>query len=458
MPPNIIVLNIDNLGYGDLGCYGSTRHRTPHIDLLAREGIRLTSFYSTSGVCTPSRASLMTGCYPRRINMHVGGKWGGVLFPADPKGLHPDEKTIASLLREQDYATACVGKWHLGDQAPFLPTRHGFDRFFGCPYSEDMVPSEAQPDWPPLPLMRNEAVIEAAPDRSTLTKRYTGESIRFIRENSSRPFFLYLAHAMPGSTNRPFPGRLFQGRSANGPYGDCVEELDWSAGEIVKVLEALGIGEKTFLVVTSDNGAVKWNPPQGSNAPLRGWGYDTSEGAHRVPCIVRWPGNIPAGIVRDDVTTMMDILPTVAHLAGTKPPEDRVIDGYDILPILRDDPDAASPYDEPGFYYYYAEQLQAVRSGPWKLYLPLEKKLVAMDGRPESVVCADGELYHLSDDIGETRNLAAERPDVVRRLLKLAECAREDLGDLNRPGANQRPAGRVENPKPLLLQSRSRTE
>ena len=450
---NFIVMNMDNLGYGDLGCYGSTKHRTPHIDQLARQGIRLSSFYSTSGVCTPSRASLLTGCYPRRIGMHVSGRGQCVLFPADPKGLNPDEKTLATILRQQGYATACIGKWHLGDQDPFLPTKHGFDLFFGCPYSEDMWPDDRHPEWPPLPLMRNERVIEAPPDRDNLTKRYTEESVRFIQANRSRPFFLYLAHAMPGSTDRPFSSLPFQGRSANGPYGDAIEELDWSTGEILKTVEELGLDERTVILFTSDNGAVYRDPPQGSNAPLRGWGYDTSEGAQRVPCLVRWSGTIPAGIVRDDVTTMMDVLPTLTRLAGARVPADRIIDGHDIFPILVNEPSAESPYDGPGFFYYYREQLQAVRSGRWKLYLPLAKKLGRLNGSLEGATRVEAELYDVRNDISETKEASSDRPDVVRRLLALAENARADLGDIDRAGANQREAGWVENPRPQLIRS-----
>ena len=450
--PNLVIMNMDNLGYGDVGCYGSTRHRTPHIDRLAAEGIRLTSYYSTSGVCTPSRASLMTGCYPRRVNMHVSGKNSCVLFPGDHKGLHPDEITIARLLRDRGYATACVGKWHLGDQDVFLPTRHGFDRFFGCPYSEDMVQSQQYPDRPPLPLMRNEKVIEAPADRDFQTRRYTEESISFIRENKDKPFFLYLPHAMPGSTDRAFASPPFQGRSANGPYGDAVEELDWSCGEIMKTLKELSIEEKTLVVWTSDNGAVGWNPRQGSNAPLRGWGYTTDEGGQRVPCIARWPGKIPAGIESDEVTTMMDILPTAARLAGTQPPTDRTIDGHDILPILTGEPGAKSPYDETGFFYYYREQLQAVRSGRWKLYLPLEKKMRNLGGSLANAEPCPAELYDVRNDIGETREVSAEHPEVVERLTALAERAREDLGELDREGRDQRPAGWVDNPRFQLLE------
>ncbi len=449
--PNVIIMLMDNLGYGDLGCYGSQQHRTPHVDRLADEGMRFTSFYSCSGVCTPSRASLMTGCYPRRANLHVGGHGHAVLMPIDPKGLHPDEITLARLLKAQGYATACVGKWHLGDQYPFLPTQHGFDHFFGCPYSEDMVPTENSPDRPPLPIMRNEEVVEAPGDRQTLTKRYTEESIRFIRDNRDKPFFLYLPHAMPGSTDRPFATPDFQGRSANGPYGDAVEELDWSCGEIMKVLKEQTLDDRTLVIWTSDNGAVGWNQPQGSNAPLRGWGYDTSEGAQRMPCIARWPGKIPAGVVQDALTTMMDILPTAAHLAGTHPPDDRIIDGYDSRAIFLDASENMSPYDDVGFFYYHMQQLQAVRSGPWKLYLPLEKKLSNLRGVLEGCAGADAELYDVRNDLGETQEVSARHPEVVEQLMALAEAAREDLGDWDREGANQRAAGWVDDPKPQML-------
>jgi len=447
--PNIVVMLLDNLGYGDLGCYGHPVHRTPHLDRMAAEGLRLTSFYSTSGVCTPSRASLMTGCYPRRVSLEVGEEGKAVLFPTSRKGLHPDEVTMASLLRDQGYATACVGKWHLGDQAPFLPTRHGFDSFFGCPYSEDMVPNESRPHWPPLPLMRDEEVVEAPADRETLTRRYTEEGQRFIRAQAEagRPFFLYLAHAMPGSTNRAFASEPFQGQSGNGPYGDSVEELDWSAGQILQTLKELDLDENTLVVWTSDNGAVGWKPAQGSNAPLRGWGYDTSEGGQRMPCIARWPGQVPAGAVSDRLATMMDLYPTAARLAGAAAPSDRAIDGHDLEALLRDPGNEASPYDEAGFFYYHLGQLQAVRSGRWKLYLPLEAKLVNLR-RDEART--EVELYDVRHDLGETREVAAEHPEVVARLMALAEGARADLGDLDRPGAGQRPAGWVDEAVPQV--------
>ena len=442
--PNFIVILCDNLGYGDLGCFGSTKQRTPSVDRMAAEGMRLTSFYVTSGVCTPSRASLMTGCYPRRVSMHVNAHGGAVLFPADAKGLHPDEVTIAKLLKAKGYATACIGKWHLGDQPPFLPTRHGFDTYFGIPYSDDMVgtPNGSRP---PLPLMRDERVVEAPADRDTLTRRYTEEAIRFITAHRGEPWFLYLPHAMPGSTRKPFASEAFRGKSANGAYGDAVEEIDWSTGEILAALKRLGLDARTLVVWTSDNGAFQGGG--GSNAPLRGWGYTTDEGAMRVPCVVRWPGKVPAGAACDEVATTMDLLPTFARLAGTAPPADRAIDGRDIWPLLSGAPGAKSPHG--AFYFYYMEQLQAVRSGRWKLYLPLEAKWQSFrgDARP-----APARLYDLVADLAETKNLAGAQPDVVARLLALAEKAREDIGDLGRPGKGQRPAGMVKEPKPQRKQ------
>lgn len=450
--PNIIVVLTDNLGYGDLGCYGCGHHRTPHIDRLAEQGTRFTSFYSTSGVCTPSRASLMTGCYPRRVNLHCNHEGKCVLFPMDKKGLHADEVTIAGLLKAQGYAAACIGKWHLGDQPPFLPTRHGFNDFLGIPYSEDMVPQAGAPYYPPLPLMHNEEVIEAPIDRDYLTQRYTEAAVRFIRDHRDRPFFLYLAHAMPGSCPEPFASPDFRGTSANGIYGDCVEELDWSQGRIMDTLKELGLDEHTVVIWTSDNGAVRHSPRQGSNEPLRGWGYDTSEGGQRVPCIMRWPDHIPAGTVTDEIGTMMDILPTAAAWAGARVPDDRRLDGYDRSGFLAEGGRTDSPYDKTGFFYYFMGQLQAVRSGPWKLYLPLKKKLRSLSGDDSSAVESTAELYNLRDDIGETVDLCNEHPDILARLSALADNARGDLGDWDREGRNQRPAGWVDEPRPRVMQ------
>lgn len=443
--PNFVIILCDNLGYGDVGCFGSKLHRTPNIDRMAQQGMRFTDFYATSGVCTPSRASLMTGCYPRRVNMHVAEDGRPVLSPVAGKGLHPDEITIAELLRANGYATACVGKWHLGDQLPFLPTRQGFDYYLGIPYSDDMTERSGS-GWPPLPLMENEDVIEAPVDRNLLTRRYTERTIEFIKANKDRPFFVYLSHAMPGSTTSPFSSKQFRGKSANGSWGDAVEELDWSAGKILDVLKQLDLDEHTLVVWTSDNGAPRRNPPQGLNAPLAGWGYTSTEGGQRVPCIMRWPGRIPAGMPCGKLCTTMDLLPTFAQLAGTEPPSDRIIDGHNIWPLMAGQVEAVSPYE--AFYYYYMGQLQAVRSGRWKLHLPLKAKWRNSRGDASASKVA---LYDLKADIGETKNLAGEYPDTVKRLLALAEKARADLGDVDQPGTHQRPAGTVVLPTPRVL-------
>ncbi len=449
--PNFIVVFCDNLGYGDIGPFGSRQHRTPHLDRMAAEGTRFTDFYVTSGVCTSSRASLMTGCYPRRVNLHENEKGGAVLQPVSKKGLHPDEITIAEILKTRGYATACIGKWHLGDQPPFLPTRQGFDEFFGIPYSDDMTGPPEHPNWPPLPLMRNQRVVEAPVDRNLLTKRYTEEAIRFITANQDRPFFLYLPHATPGSTRTPFVGEAFRNKSKNGPWGDAVEELDWSTGEILAALKRLGLDQTTLVIWTSDNGAPQRKPPQGSNRPLSGWGYTTAEGGMRVPCIMRWPGKVPAGATCRELCSTIDLLPTLARLAGSHVPGDRIIDGRDIRPLLFGAPDARSPHE--AFYYYSLQQLQAVRSGKWKLFLPLEAKWVNLrrgGGRRSPAM-----LYNLETDLAETSNVADKHPDVVQRLLQLAEKARADLGDVDRPGKNQRAAGWIDDPQPQLLAPRT---
>lgn len=446
-PPNIILVFVDNLGNGDVGCFGSTLHRTPNLDRLAAGGRKFTSFYVASGVCTPSRAALMTGCYPRRVSMHVSGANGPVLRPLDTKGLNPDETTIAETLKQAGYATGIFGKWHLGDQPSLLPTRQGFDTFFGIPYSDDMTRDKRPEVWPELPLMRDETVIEAPVDRDYLVKRCTEEVIRFIEKQSEHPFFVYLPHTMPGSTKHPFSSPAFRGKSKNGLYGDAVEELDWSMGEIVAALDRLELDRNTLIIWTSDNGAVRRNPLQGSCAPYKGFGYDTSEGAMRMPCIMACPGLIPPGTVCDEVCSTMDLLPTFARLAGAPLPKNP-IDGHDIRPLLSGKAEAHSPWDDVGFGYYCLEQLQAVRAGQWKLYLPLDNKYVTI-GRKEAPVKAA--LYDVRHDVGETKEVSAEHPEVMQRLLGLAAGIRKEIGDKDMPGAGQRPAGRVDNPRPLLL-------
>ncbi|MHC4665786.1 MAG: sulfatase-like hydrolase/transferase [Planctomycetota bacterium] len=439
--PNFIIIFCDDLGYGDLGCFGSKVHRTPNLDRMAAEGMKFTSFYVTSSVCTPSRASLMTGCYPKRVDMHKDSHGKCVLFPVDGKGLNPDEITIAEILKRRGYATCCIGKWHLGDQPEFLPTRQGFDYYYGIPYSNDMGAEQWRTN-PPLPLLRNEEVIEAPAVQDTLTQRYTDEAIKFISKNKDRPFFLYLPHTM---VHDPLHASdAFRGKSANGRYGDAVEEIDWSTGRILKTLRDLKLDEHTLVVFTSDNGAS--HNYGGSNAPLRGHKGTTWEGGMREPAIMWWPGRIPAGKTCDEMAVTMDLLPTFASLAGAKAPTDRTIDGRNIWPLMAGRANAKSPHE--AFYYYQIDQLQAVRSGKWKLHLHLRPKKRNW-GKP--IPEAPLALYDLENDIGEENNVASRRPSVVKRLLALAAEARHDLGDLNRRGTGQRPAGWVISPKPLVL-------
>ncbi len=436
--PNIVLILADDLGYGDLGAYGAA-HQTPHLDRLAAEGVRMTGCYAASGVCTPSRAGLMTGCYPRRVGLEEDedGEW--VLFPVARKGLNPDETTIAEVLKGRGYATACIGKWHLGDQPDFLPTRHGFDSFFGLPYSNDMGVADDRPQNPPLPLLRNEEVVESPAEQSTLTERYTAEAVRFIAAQRARPFFLYLAHTLPHTPLHP--GARFRGRSAAGLYGDAIEEIDASSGQILAALRTHGLERRTLVLFTSDNGGVR----PANNAPLSGTKGGTTEGGMRVPCLVRWPGRIPPGKTCRALATTMDLLPTFARLAGTAPPANRIIDGRDILALWERPEDAATPHE--AFYYYFMSQLQAVRSGPWKLHLPLKEKRHGWHRPPFE---EPGRLYDLDADPAESTDVLRGHPDVAARLSALAERARTDLGDGPAPGRNCRPAGWVETARPLL--------
>ena len=435
--PNIIIVFCDDLGYADIGPFGSKTHATPVLDRMAEEGMRLTDFYSTCPVCTPSRSSLMTGCYPRRVNMHVDERNLCVLFPSAKKGLNPSEITIAEILKGQGYATACIGKWHLGDHPDFMPTSQGFDSYFGIPYSNDMNRKEV-----PLPLVRDLTVIEDSVQKdTTITARYTKEAVSFIKKNSKKPFFLYLPHT---AVHLPLvPGKKFKGSSKDGPYGDWVQEIDWSMGELFKTLKQEGIDENTFVLFTSDNGSAR--EKQGSNLPLRGRKGRTDEGGMRVPCVVRWPGKVPAGSSSAAITSTLDLLPTAAALSGTKVPDDRIIDGKNILPILLG---KTNQPPREAFFYYQMDQLQAVRSGDWKLFVPMDSKKKNW-GKPEGKT--ELKLFNLANDIHEDLNLADKKPDVVKRLLAYAEQAREDLGDVNRPSQGQRKAGWAEKASPRLL-------
>jgi arylsulfatase A-like enzyme len=426
------------LGYGDIGPFGATRVETPHLDQLAAGGMKLTDFYSTCSVCTPSRSSLMTGCYPRRVNMHVDENNVCVLFPGARKGLNPDEVTVAEVLKSKGYATTCIGKWHMGDHPDFLPTAQGFDSYFGIPYSNDMNRKNI-----PLPLMRNETVIEdSVQNDTTITQRYTEEAVQFIKSNADQPFFIYLPHT---AVHLPLvPGKKFLGTSQYGKYWDWIHEIDWSLGEIVGALKDECIDQKTMIIFTSDNGS-RW-AKEGSNLPLRGQKGRTDEGGMRVPAIAWWPGQIPAGSVSHEIMTTMDVLPTLAHLAGSCPPSDRKIDGHNIWPILSGQSGAHSEYE--AFYYYQMDQLQAVRSGDWKMFVPMESKRRNW-GEPEGKT--DLQLFNLAEDIHEDHNVADQHPQVVERLLGLAEIARVDLGDGDSTGTGQRAAGWRDEAAPRLL-------
>ena len=432
MQPNIILINCDDLGYGDLGCYGSTINKTPALDKMAVEGLRFTDFYMASPVCSPSRGAMLTGCYPPRIGFGAfDGRW--VLFPGQPLGLNPDEITIARLLKNAGYATKIVGKWHCGDQKKFLPTRHGFDSYYGIPYSNDMgIQKEDDPN-PPLPLLRDEEVIQAQPDQRGITERYVEESVRFLRENKDRPFFLYFAHMHVHLPH--YPPERFVRESENGVYGAGVACIDWAADVLFHELKSLGLDDDTLVIFTSDNGS-RVHGEGGSNGPLRATKGTTWEGGQRVPCIMRWPGKIPAGQTCSELTLSMDFYPTLAAIGGAEVPTDRIIDGKDIRSLIHGEEGATTPHDS--FFYYKRNAIEAVRSGHWKLHIRKDDQEI-------------GELYNLETDIGETSNVFDQHPEIVRDLMAKIDACRQDIGDdaAGIEGKNIRPAGRVENPETL---------
>lgn len=443
--PNVVLINCDDLGYGDLGCYGSDRNATPAIDSLAADGLRLDSFYMASPACSPSRGAMLTGCYPPRIGF---GTFDGlpVLFPGQPVGLNPSETTLASSLRDAGYRTQIIGKWHCGDQPAFLPTNHGFDHYFGLPYSNDMgrqVPMEEPAPGddvfyqPPLPLLRDDQVAEQQPDQAGLTERYVDEAVRFLRVARDEPFFLYLAHLYVHIPIYVQP-RFAEG-SRNGRYGAAVEAIDWATAVILHELRHLGLADDTIVIFTSDNGS-RARDEGGSNAPLRGTKATTWEGGQRVPCLIRWPGRVAAGSTIDTVVTALDLFPTLAAVCGAEVPTDRTIDGRDLSgPLLGVDSDRpAAPLDEHPFFYYWMDGLEAVRVGRWKLH-------VAKYSSPLDA------LFDLEADVGETTDRFADEPEVVARLQAFVEQARGSLGDsiTGRAGADVRPIGRVDDARPL---------
>jgi arylsulfatase A-like enzyme len=421
--PNIVIIFTDDQGYGDLGAFGSTTIRTPHLDRLAKEGRKFTSFMVASSVCSPSRAALLTGCYPKRVGMHQG-----VLFPTSTTGLNPDELTIADHLRQQGYATACFGKWHLGHHPEVLPTANGFDTYYGIPYSNDMNhpdnqgkpkggaegmdllwndPESTLTKWQ-TPLMENEKIVELPVDQRTITRRCTDRAIGFIEENRERPFFVYLPYSMPhiplyvpDEIRDPDPKRA---------YINTIEHLDTEVGRVFDKLRELKLAGNTYVIFTTDNGPwLTFNHHGGSAGPLRDGKMSSFEGGQRVPCIMWAPGRIPAGTECDGLASTMDLLPTIAAITNTPLPADRGIDGLDISSLLTGGTE--SPRKE-FLYYHKGGHIEGIREGDWKLLVkyPENKKGLDLTAEPKVM------LFNLMDDLGERNNLAVEKPELVERL------------------------------------------
>jgi arylsulfatase len=466
--PNVVILLADDLGYGDVNCFTPTKYRTPNLDKLAASGVKLTSFYVSQPVCTASRASLLTGCYANRVGLQ------GALNHTSRAGINPDEELLPELLKARGYATGIFGKWHLGHRPEFHPFQHGFDEFFGLPYPND-CDNRYHPvvrTFPPLPLYDGEKVIAEDPDQSLFTQQITQRSVDFINRHRQEPFFLYVAHIMPHVPI--FASKSFEGRSGAGLYGDVIEEVDWSVGEIVTALERNGLTKKTLVVFSSDNGPfLSYGDHAGKSGPFRGGKLTCFEGGVRMPTIAAWPGAIPAASQSDEIVTAMDLLPTIAKLTGMKLPE-RKIDGRDVWPVLSGAPAARSPREV--FYYYADNELHAVRQGRWKLHLA--HPYLEVDGvpgtnrkpanfanmRPESIQLSGlkgvasrhgyrieqmpQSLFDLERDVGERKDVSAEHPEVVQQLLKLAAGERTELGDTltGEKGSETRPAGVAATP------------
>ncbi len=453
--PNFVVIFTDDQGYGDVGCYGARDFETPDLDRMAANGIRFTDFYVSQAVCSASRASLLTGCYANRIGIR------GALMPRARVGISDREMTIAEVLKQKDYSCGIFGKWHLGHHRKFLPLQHGFDEYFGLPYSNDMWPNDYHGNpvsegnksvHPPLPLIDgNEKVGEVLTmeDQDTLTTLYTERAVAFIEKHRNEPFFLYVPHSMPhtplGVSDR------FRGKSEQGRYGDVMMEIDWSVGQIIRTLEKYSLDRNTLVVFTSDNGPwLNFGSHAGSAGPLREGKGTSWEGGQRVPCIMQWPGHIPAGIECSKIATTMDLLPAFAAIAGAPLPA-QTIDGVNILPLLEGDQNA-NPRDHLFYYYTHSKgyQLQAVRQGKWKLHLPHNYRTLGVrptrqDGLsvPYQQASTGLELYDLENDKGETLDVADRYPEAVKRLQELAETARDDLGDMERKGRGVRPVGTI---------------
>lgn len=435
--PNFVVIFMDDMGYGDLGCYGATKQKTPHLDQMAKDGTKLTSFYAAP-VCSVSRAQLLTGCYGVRVSVP------GVYGPGSPQGLHPNETTIAEHLKKLGYATQCIGKWHVGDQPEFLPTKQGFDHYLGIPYSNDMQGRPLDSDERVVPLLRDDKVerLLKDEDQRDIVEIYTQEAIQFIRGKKDQPFFLYLPHT---AIHTPiYESKKFSGKSQNGRVGDWIQEVDDSTGRILAVLKELKLEENTLVIFTSDNGPWEsQGKDAGSAGPLRGAKGSTWEGGIRVPTIARWPGKIPAGTSNDAVLGTIDLLPTLVSLAGGTVPAEPVLDGRDasaqFLGKSKESPREAH-------YGFHGYQLQTVRQGPWKLALMPQNEAMSRPVK-EDAQGKQPRLYNLDEEIGEKTDVAAKHPEVVAKLSALAEAMNAQIGG-NQPAA-RRPAGKVEKAQTL---------
>ncbi len=450
--PNIVIIFIDDMGYADIGPFGAKGYSTPHLDRMAAEGRVFTDFYVTQAICSASRAGLLTGCYNVRV---------GILGALDHRanyGIHADEVTIAEIAKQKGYATACFGKWHLGHHPKFLPTAHGFDEYFGLPYSNDMWPFHptASRNYPNLPLLQQDEVIDddvTADDQKNLTTWYTEHAVDFIDRHKDRPFLLYIPHSM---VHVPiFVSEKFAGKTKRGLFGDVVMEVDWSVGKILDTLRAHHLEQKTLVIFTADNGPwLSFGDHAGSAAPLREGKGTIFDGGCREPTIMWWPGTIPAGTVCREPVMTIDLLPTIAEIIGASLPQHK-IDGQSILPLVRGDAGAKSPHQ--ALFLYYGQELQAVRMGKWKLHFPHAYRTLAggpggTGGQPAPYRQATIELslFDLESDPGETQNLADQYPEVVRQIESLAEAMRADLGDAlrNRPATGARPVGTLQEGDP----------
>ncbi len=437
--PNVVIVYADDMGYGDIGVFGGCEFDTPNLDSMAGDGVRFTDFYVAQPVCSASRAALLTGCYSNRVGIL------GALGPKSRTGISDGEVTIAQLVKQKNYATAIFGKWHLGCQPQFLPLHHGFDEYFGLPYSNDMWPfhPEAPKDYPDLPLMEGDKVVAYNPPMDGLTTRYTERAVIFIEKNRERPFFLYLAHNMPHVPLGVSP--RFKGKSRHGLYGDVIMEIDWSVGEILQTLRRLNLDENTLVIFASDNGPwLSYGEHSGHSGPLREGKGTTWEGGVRVPCVMRWPGQIPRGLVCTEPAMTIDILPTVARLIGAGLPA-HPIDGLDIRSLMTGKEGARSPHD--ALYFYWNENLEAVRSGRWKMHLPhpyrtLGGKEGGKGGQPVKYEDASTKLalFDLVKDPGETQDVSREHADIVARLKETARRFDEDLKHHSREPGRLPPA------------------